>query len=115
MRAGAEPRDETKPETKRKAKTMAKTTTGYTTKSHEITRRLDDATGKFEHDHGDKVIEFLDKVFAWAEKNYARGGDVIVECYSTDEVLREFRTLGDVQEFCGVRKSREDDIRGLSF
>jgi hypothetical protein len=47
-------------------------------------------------------IEFVDQVYAMCEKHYSDGGDTIVECYTPQEILEEFKTLDDAKERCGM-------------
>lgn len=56
-------------------------------------------------------IEFVDSVFEVCERNYSRGGDVVVECYTPEEILDEFKTLNDVREFCGLKLEQAANCR----
>ena len=47
-------------------------------------------------------IKFVDSVYDMCERNYERGGDVIIECWLADRILEEFKTLKDVKEYCGL-------------
>ena len=58
-------------------------------------------------------------VQAWANENYEKGADVIVEAFEPDEILE---LVGDAQtpdaaivhaaEYCGLRREIENDVRG---
>lgn len=65
----------------------------------------------FRYRHNSSVLAFLDAVYDWAETHYSRGGDTIVECFDTDDVLRQFRTLNEVKAYCRLLSDREEDIR----
>lgn len=58
---------------------------------------------------------FVAAVKQWANDNYDRGGDVIVECFTDEEIFAQFQTLEDAKRFCKLRKEREDDVRGEIF
>lgn len=60
-------------------------------------------------------IEFVDNIYAWAEKNYQKGGDTIVECMDPNEVLSEFKTLGEAIRMCKIRKDHSDEIEATAW
>lgn len=45
---------------------------------------------------------FVAKVKKVAAKNYDAGGDVIIETMEDEDILREFKTLKDAKEYCGI-------------
>lgn len=66
---------------------------------------------KFKAEHTAEEVDFVDQVFEIAERNYERGGDTIVECYSVEEAFREFKTLDQVREMCGLQVEAELNAR----
>lgn len=48
-------------------------------------------------------IKLVDAIYSECELNYERGGDVIVECFTPEEVLKEFKSKKEVKRYCGVR------------
>ena len=65
--------------------------------------------------HGDKFTiqqyEMADEILSFAIRNYANGGDVIVECYEFEEIIEEFESLDDAKECLRIRLSKEKDCR----
>jgi len=49
-----------------------------------------------------KQVEFVDAVYALCEKNYERGGDVIVETESPEDILGNYKTMNDVRRAVGL-------------
>jgi hypothetical protein len=47
-------------------------------------------------------LDFIDQVYALAEKNYENGADVVIETMSPRDVVKEFKTLDDMKDFCGL-------------
>lgn len=47
--------------------------------------------------------KFVDSVIAYAMERYETGGDVIVECFGTADILARFSCLGDVKEYLDFR------------
>jgi hypothetical protein len=50
-----------------------------------------------------EAIQFVDQVYALCEKNYDKGGDNIVECYTPVDVTQEFTSLDEVKTLCGIK------------
>lgn len=50
-----------------------------------------------------KQAELVDAIYAECEANYDKGGDTIVECFSPDEVLNEFKSVQEAKEFCQLK------------
>ncbi len=50
-----------------------------------------------------EAIAFVDQVYALCEKNYDRGGDMVVECMEPNEILEEYQTLEDVKIGIGAQ------------
>jgi hypothetical protein len=55
----------------------------------------------------------------WAEENYERGADVIVEAFEPDEILELVKDAATpdaaievAAKFCGLYRERENDVRG---
>ena len=44
-------------------------------------------------------------------ENYDRGGDVVVECFTLEEIAAEFETFDDVKDFCGLLIEKALDAR----
>ena len=56
-------------------------------------------------------IEFVDKVYQMCEKHYEDGGDTVVETMEPADVLREFKSLKDVIEFCDLHVDQQMNAR----
>lgn len=56
-------------------------------------------------------IEFVDSVYEICERNYEAGGDMVVECVSPEEVLKEFTSLDEVKETCLLHVEQEQNAR----
>ena len=56
-------------------------------------------------------IELVDSIYELCERNYDRGGDVIVECWSAGEIVEEFGSVEDVKRFCGLKVEQELNAR----
>lgn len=50
-----------------------------------------------------KHIEFVDSVYHLGEKNYQNGGDILVETFTPQEILQQFKDLKDVYEYVGLK------------
>lgn len=59
----------------------------------------------------DEQLAFVDDVYELCERNYSAGGDTICECYEPSEIVKEFKTLADVRDFCGLRVEAEQNAR----
>lgn len=55
--------------------------------------------------------EFVVQVRKMCQENYAAGGDTIVECYSDDDIVAQFKTLDEVRDFCGLKVEQELNTR----
>ena len=55
--------------------------------------------------------EMADEILSFALKNYANGGDVIVESFDFEEIIKEFKTQDDAKNFLRIRLSKEKDCR----
>jgi hypothetical protein len=62
-------------------------------------------------EHTTAQLKRAAKIFQWAAQNYENGGSWIVETYTTDEVIRDFKTLADAKRYCKLMHDREEDIR----
>lgn len=68
-------------------------------------------------------VDFVDQVFHLCEQNYDRGGDIVVETLSPDDVLEMFSDLSQVKEHCGIvleealncRLGSDDDPQLLAY
>lgn len=47
-------------------------------------------------------IDFADQVYSLCEEQYESGGDRIVECWEPSNVVEFFKSIQQVQEFCGL-------------
>jgi hypothetical protein len=47
-------------------------------------------------------LAFVDEAYHICEQNYESGGDRVVECYYPADVEECFKTIQDVQNFCGL-------------
>ncbi len=56
-------------------------------------------------------IAFVDSVYAVCEEHYENGGDTVVETFCPSEILTEFKTIKDVQEYCGLRVEAATNCR----
>ncbi len=56
-------------------------------------------------------IGFVDQVYAVCEEHYEAGGDTVVETFEPSEILKEFKTISDVQEYCGLRVENATNAR----
>jgi hypothetical protein len=46
---------------------------------------------------------FVDEVKRVCTDNYEAGGDTIIECYTDEQILKEFKTMDEVKDFCGLQ------------
>lgn len=35
--------------------------------------------------------------------NYEQGGDEVIECYTDEEIIRDFKSVADAKDYCGLR------------
>ena len=47
--------------------------------------------------------QFVKEVRDLCTRNYDKGGDTIIECYTDEEIVSEFKTLDEVKKFCGLK------------
>jgi hypothetical protein len=47
-------------------------------------------------------VAFVDEVYALCEKHYEEGGDRIVECWTPEEIVKQFRGIQKVKEYLGL-------------
>ena len=47
-------------------------------------------------------LAFVDEAYLVCEQNYESGGDRVAECYYPADVEARFKTIQDVQDFCGL-------------
>lgn len=66
-------------------------------KSNTMKRFSSDTNGESE------VYRFIDDVYLVCERNYDCGGDTVVECFDSDDILEEFDSLDDVKEYCRAK------------
>lgn len=59
----------------------------------------------------EEQIRFVEQVKELCMKHYCCGGDYIIECYSPKDILKEFKTIADVQEAVGLRIEQELNSR----
>ena len=57
-------------------------------------------------------IEFVDSVYHLGEKNYQNGGDILVETFSPQEILQQFKDLKDAYEYVGLKLEQGLNTRG---
>lgn len=70
-----------------------------------------------------EVYRFIDDVYLVCERNYDCGGDTVVECFDSDDILEEFDSLDDVKEYCrdkieqalNCRLGSDDDPELLAY
>lgn len=48
-------------------------------------------------------IELVDAIYHECEKNYDRGGDIVVETMNPQDVLEQFVSVRDAIEYCGIK------------
>ena len=58
-----------------------------------------------------QTIEFVKSVYKLCTDNYDAGGDTIVECFSPQEIVNQFKSLEEVKEFCGIKIEQELNAR----
>ncbi len=56
-------------------------------------------------------IALVDAVYLLCEKNYIAGGDSVVECFTPQEILRDFRTVEAAKSFCGLKVEQATNCR----
>jgi len=56
-------------------------------------------------------IELVDGIYHECEQHYEDGGDTIVECFTPDEVLEEFKTIAEAKAFCGLKVEQATNCR----
>ena len=56
-------------------------------------------------------IEFVDSIYAMCEENYDKGGDVVTECMTPAEVLKDFNSLEDAKDYCGIKVEQATNCR----
>lgn len=54
---------------------------------------------------------FVDSVYEMCERNYANGGDTVVECYEPQAILARFKTLNDARKLCGLIAEQATNCR----
>ena len=59
----------------------------------------------------EKTKNLVEAIKADCEKNYEAGGDTIVECYSDEDIAREFSSVEEAREFCGLVTDKAADCR----
>lgn len=62
-------------------------------------------------DASPKEIEFVDSVYVLCEAHYIHGGNWIVEAYEPQAIIRQFTTLAEVKEQCGLLVERALESR----
>ena len=85
---------------------VGKTERGCTMQSHTL-----GSYKKFLATANAQQLAFVDEVFGLCERNYENGGSVVVECFSPEEILEEFKTLADVKKFCGMKLEQATNCR----
>lgn len=63
----------------------------------------------------EKDLEFVNKVYSWAEKNYAKGGQWIVECLEPWAVLEQFKSVPQAKEYAGLIQDQCEDAQAEAF
>ena len=56
-------------------------------------------------------LAFVDEAYFICEQNYMEGGDRVAECYYPVDVEERFKTIQDVQNFCGLVVEQEANCR----
>lgn len=56
-------------------------------------------------------IELVDSIYHECEQHYEDGGDTIVECYSPEEIVAEFKSVKDAKDFCGLKVEQATNFR----
>lgn len=47
--------------------------------------------------------KFVDEVRKFAMNNYEAGGDIIVETFTDDEIVKEFENMEQVRDYIGLK------------
>lgn len=61
------------------------------------------------------MSDLLNRIKQWASDRYDSGGDVIVECFTDEEITESLASLEDAKRFCKLRKEKQDDIDATAF
>lgn len=56
-------------------------------------------------------IELADNIYHICEQNYSAGGDTIVECYTPEEIIEQFKTVDQVKSLIGLKIEQELNAR----
>lgn len=64
-----------------------------------------------EKGYSPEKIAFVNSVYELCERNYDKGGDIIIECWEPAEILDSFLTLDAVREHCGIMVDKALDAR----
>lgn len=51
----------------------------------------------------EKQKAFVAEVKAVCELNYEAGGDEVVECFTDEEIVKQFLNLEEVKDYCGMK------------
>lgn len=59
----------------------------------------------------EKQQAFVAQVREVCQRNYEAGGDVVMECMTDAEIVKEFKTIKDVKEYCEMQVEQEQNAR----
>lgn len=45
----------------------------------------------------------VDEIKRVCMANYERGGDEVIECFTDEEILKEFKSVADAKDYCSCR------------
>lgn len=58
-----------------------------------------------------RQAKFVNRVREVCRNNYDAGGDIIIETYSDEEILEQFKSIKEVRDFIGLRVEDETNKR----
>lgn len=59
----------------------------------------------------DDEKDFVKRVKELCSRNYERGGDIVIETYTDEEIVANFKDLEAVRETCGLRIEQQLNTR----
>lgn len=60
-------------------------------------------------------IKLIKDIRDLAAEQYEQGGDVIIECYEDEEILKEFSSVKEAQEMWETKQEWEDDMEAARW
>jgi len=53
----------------------------------------------------------VDEILTICHKNYSNGGDIIIETFEFEEILKEFKNLDDIKNYIEISLEQEKNCR----